>query len=255
VQITWIGSEGTTGLGAMEYLLADARLIPEGEERHYREKILRLPETYVAYEPPPDAPPVAPAPALRHGFLTLASFNNPAKLNEQVISLWARLLHRLPDARLVLKYRGLTDSRTFRRWTDIFAAHGITAPRLELQDWSPHAETLAEYQNIDLALDPFPFGGGATTCEALWMGVPVVTWPGSTVAGRHSLSFLSTIGLGDAVAADADEYVELVFRWGSDRERLAAVRSQLRERMAASPLCDGRRLANFLAGLFEEALT
>ena len=253
IQVTWAGYVGTTGLKAMDYLLADRYEVPPGAERHYRERVLRMPEGYVCYDPPIYAPPVATLPALDRGQVTLGCFNNPAKITPQVIEVWAKILRRLPGARLVLKYKGWNDRGVARRFTEMFVAHGIDPGRLELLGYSPHAELLAEYNRIDLALDPFPYNGGLTTCEALWMGVPVVTCPGETFASRHSLSHLSNVGLTETIARELDEYVELAVSLAGDLPRLAALRAGLRERMAASPLCDGKRFATNLASMLHEA--
>jgi predicted O-linked N-acetylglucosamine transferase (SPINDLY family) len=246
VQITWISYEGTTGLTAMDYILADRHLIPEGAEEHYCERVLRLPEVYVCYDPPAAAPEVGPLPAWNEGRVTFGSFNNLAKINPQVVAVWADILRRLPGARLVLKYRGLNDPGTRRHYTELFAAQGIEPSRLELLSWSAYAEMLAQYNQIDIALDPFPFAGGLTTCQALWMGVPVITCPGATFAARHSLSFLASVGLTETIARDLSHYVELAVELSSDLPRLAACRAELRGRLAQSPLCDGPRLARHL---------
>jgi predicted O-linked N-acetylglucosamine transferase (SPINDLY family) len=249
IQITWAGYVGTTGLQAMDYLLADRYEVPPGTERHYQERVLRMPDGYVCYDPPAYAPPVTALPALDRGHITLGCFNNPAKITPQVIEVWAQILHRLPGARLVLKFKGGSDSGVIRRFTETIAAQGIDPGRVELRGSSPHAEFLAEYQRIDLALDPFPYSGGLTTCESLWMGVPVITCPGETFASRHSLSHLSSVGLTETIARDLDEYVELAVSLAGDWPRLAALRVSLRERMAASPLCDGTRFATNFASL------
>ena len=252
VQITWIGYEGTTGLEAIDYLLADRYMVPEGAERYYRESVLRMPEGYLCYDPPDAAPPVSPLPSLSKGYTPFGSFNNPAKITSEVVAVWARILRRAPAARLVLKYRGLGDPNVKRRYLDLFAAHDIAPQRIELLPASSYAEYLATYHQIDVALDPFPFSGSATTCEALWMGVPVITCPGETFASRHSLSHLSNLGLTETIARDFDEYVELAASLAGDLPRLAALRGNLRQRMAASPLCQGKRFATNFASLLHD---
>jgi predicted O-linked N-acetylglucosamine transferase (SPINDLY family) len=248
--ITWIGYEGTTGLAAMDYLIADELLIPPGDESCYCEKVLRMPGGYVCYDPPRAAAEVGPLPAREPGGVTFASFNNLAKIGPEVIDLWAAILRRVPHARLVLKYRGLDRGSTRDRYAAEFVQRGIEAGRLELQGWSGYREMLALYNRVDIALDPFPFSGSVTTCEALWMGVPVITWPGATFAGRHSLTHLANVGLGETVARDPAHYVELAVELAGDRPRLTALRAGLRGRMAASSLCDGPRFAaNLMAVL------
>jgi predicted O-linked N-acetylglucosamine transferase (SPINDLY family) len=248
VQVTWIGYEGSTGLAAMDYILADSAVIPASEEAHYCERVLRLPDSYVCYDPPAAAPPVAAPPAPGRGYVTFGCCNNPAKVTAPVIELWSRILLQVPGSRLVLKYRGMDDPACAGRFREGFAARGIDAGRLELLGPSSYEEYLAHYGGIDVALDPFPFCGGVTTCEALWMGVPVVTCPGPTFAGRHSLSYLSSVGLAELVAGDPEQYVQVAVRLARDWPRLAELRAQLRTQMAGSPLCDGRRFAaNLLA--------
>ena len=252
IQITWLGYAATTGLAAMDYILADGHEIPPHFEAFYREKVLRLPNGYVCYDPPAHAPPVAPSPAAANGIVTFGSFNNPAKITPDVVALWSAILRQVPKSRLLLKYRGWADEPTRQRFIALFSAAGLEPDRVELQDWSSHAELLAQYSAIDLALDPFPYSGGLTTCEALWMGVPVITCPGETFASRHSLSHLSNVGLTETIARDFDEYVELAVALASDLPRLAALRAGLRGRMAASPLCDGKRFSANLLALLRE---
>jgi predicted O-linked N-acetylglucosamine transferase (SPINDLY family) len=212
-----------------------------------------MPDGYICYDPPAYAPTVTPLPATQRGYVTFGCFNNPAKITPHVIDVWARIFRRLPEARLVLKFKGWNDVGLTRRIAETFVAHAIDARRVEFLGHSPHAELLAEYGRIDLALDPFPYSGGLTTCEALWMGVPVITCPFETFASRHSLSHLANVGLKETIAHDLDEYVELAVSWGSDLPRLAALRERLREQMAASPLCDGKRFAANLTRLLHEA--
>jgi predicted O-linked N-acetylglucosamine transferase (SPINDLY family) len=169
-----------------------------------------------------------------------------------VVAVWAEILRRSPAARLVLKYRGLGDPTVKQRYLDLFAAHGVQPQRLELLPPSSYADYLAAYQQVDVALDPFPFSGSATTCEALWMGVPVITCPLETFASRHSLSHLSNVGLTETIARDLDDYVELAVSLAADLPRLAVLRAGLRQRMAASPLCDGKRFATRLMSILND---
>jgi protein O-GlcNAc transferase len=249
IQISWIGYEGTTGLEAMDYLLADHLMIPLGSERRYRERVLRMPDGYLCYDPPETAPPVEPPPALNNGFTTFGSFNNPAKITAEVVEVWATILRAAPSAHLLMKYRGLGDQAVRRRFLDLFVAQGVAPERLDMRPWSSYSDYLATYRDVDVALDPFPFSGSATTCESLWMGVPVITSPGDTFAGRHSLSHLTSVGLTETIALDLDTYVDLAVALAGDPARLTVLRSGLRERMAASPLCDGKRFASQLSSL------
>jgi protein O-GlcNAc transferase len=243
---------GTTGLRAMDFILADPSEIPPEAEAHYCERVLRLPHGYVCYDPPDYAPHVSALPALENQYVTFGSFNNPAKIGPQVVEVWARILRRSPQARLVLKYNGMDDPTLAARLAKMFADHGIDPCRVAFLGKSPHQELLAHYHGIDIGLDPFPYNGGLTTCEALWMGVPVITCPGATFASRHSLSHLSNVGLTETIARDWDEYVELAVSLASDQPRLAALRSGLRERMAGSPLCNGKRFATDLMSLLHD---
>jgi predicted O-linked N-acetylglucosamine transferase (SPINDLY family) len=253
VQITWIDSVGTTGLKAIDYLLADRHTFPPTAETGCVEQVLRMPDGSVCYDPPPEAPPVGPLPALARGQITFASFNNPAKIGPEVVQCWSQILSRVPGARLILKYAGFDDVGTVQHYRDLFAQHGVNASRLELRGRSPLADCLREYQEVDLALDPFPHTGGLTTCDALWMGIPVVTCPGDTFASRQGLSYLTTIGLSETIADTPERYVGLAVELAHDLPRLAALREGLRSRMAQSPLCDAQRFAANLLGLLRGA--
>ena len=244
IQVTWAGYVGTTGLKAMDYILSDRYQIPTGDERYYQEQVLRMPDGYVSYDPPDYAPPVSPLSALDQGHVTFGCFNNPNKITEQAIAVWARILNRVPESRLIFKYRGWNDSRLIQRTSEMFALNAIDANRLEFLGHSPHAELLAEYKRIDLALDTFPYSGGLTTCEALWMGIPVVTCPGETFASRHSLSHLSNVGLTETIAHDVEDYADRAVALANDLPRLKQLRASLRDQMANSPLCDGKRFAD-----------
>lgn len=243
VQVTWIGYAGTTGLPAIDYLFADRFHVPEGAEVHYPERVVRLPGIRFCYDPPDEAPPVGPLPALGAGHVTFGSFNNPAKITPEVVASWAEILRRVPNARLILKYRGLDDRGTSRRYLQMFADHKVAPAQIELRGWSAYAQMLAEYHEIDLALDPFPFCGAATSAEALWMGTPVVTCPLETFSSRQTLAILSSVGLTETVASDLSHYVDLAVGLARDLPHLANLRATLRNRLAISPLCDGPRFA------------
>ena len=247
VQATWIASEGTTGLATMNYLIADERLVPRSAEPHYTEQIVRLPGSYVSWNPPTSAPAVSELPALSGQPITFGSFNNPAKYHDGVIELWSQVLNAVPGSRMMLQYKHLSDLVLQSRLLELFQGHGIERSRLTFLDWQPYQEFLGNYGQVDIALDPFPFAGGATTCEALWMGVPVITKPGETYTSRHSLSYLHTLGLQELVASNDEEYVKIAVGLASDLPKLQQLRATLRSRMAASPLCNGAQCAQELA--------
>lgn len=252
IQITWLGYEGTTGLSAMDYILADRHEIPVEAEPYYCERVLRMPDGYVCYEPPAGAPAVSPLPALDRGYVTFGCFNNPKKINPQVIGVWSNILRQLPTSRLMLKYNGMSDPATIRRLSNEFTREGIDPARIDFVGYSPYPEHLLDYHAIDIALDPFPFSGGVTTCESLWMAVSVITYPGETFSSRHSLSYLSTIGLTETIARDFDDYAAIAVTLAQDLPRLAALRNNLRKQMAVAPLCDGPRVAEQLSKLLTQ---
>lgn len=239
VQLSWLGYFATTGLPVMDAVLLDNWHAPPGTETQFVEPIVRLPHGRFCYVPVPFAPnDVAPPAFEKNGAITFGCFNNTAKLNAQVIALWSRILAALPSSRLILKWRTLQDEALRASIGQAFAGHGIAPERIELRGASFHADLLKEYADIDIALDPFPFTGGLTSCEALWMGVPVVTWPQAQVVSRQTHAFLNAIGLPELSASDADDYVAIACGLAGDLPRLKALRGGMRERMRASPLCD-----------------
>jgi protein O-GlcNAc transferase len=252
VQACWLGYFGTTGLGAMDYLIMDEAAVPQGEERWYSEALVRLPYGRFCYAPPDYAPAPVDPPALRRGYATFGSFNNIAKLGPEVVNLWADVLRAAPGSRLLLKWKALDDASARRRLGEAFAGAGVGEERLELRGFSRHADMLAEYGEIDIALDPFPFGGGLTSCEALWMGVPVVTLPGDRPASRQTIGFLRHVGLEDCVAATPADYVARAAALAADPGRLMGLRQAMRPRMAASPLCDGAVFTPTLEAAFRQ---
>lgn len=250
IQASWLGYPSTTGLSAIDYLLMDAAAVPEGAERFCSEKVLRLPYGRFCYSPPSYAPDVID-PASRDGApITFGSFNNLAKIGPPVLELWASVMKATPGSRLVLKWRSLEDPLTRRRIGRAFGALGIAAERLEFRGSIPHVQMLDEYGGIDIALDPFPFCGGLTSCEALWMGVPVVTLPGERPVSRQTLGFLQVLGLQELAADSPDDYVRIATALAADPQRRAELRRTLRPLMAASPLCDPARFTPALEAAF-----
>jgi predicted O-linked N-acetylglucosamine transferase (SPINDLY family) len=255
VQATWLGYPNTTGLAAMDYRLTDAIADPPGlTDEFHSERLIRLPGGFLCYRPPDDAPPVVSPPVRDRGFVTFGSFNHPAKLSDATVEAWADLLERVPASRLLLKYRVFEDAATRRFHQDRFAAAGLSLDRLDLVGHIDDAQGhLAAYGRVDIALDPFPYNGTTTTCEALWMGVPVVTLAGTRHAGRVGASLLHRIGLGELVATDGLAYTAIAAGLAADADRLATLRSGMRERVGGSPLVDGAAFARSVEAAFREA--
>lgn len=250
VQVSWLGYFATTGLAAMDYLLADPWTVPVAEEAHFVETVWRLPESYLCFTPPAVDVPVAPLPALTAGHITFGCFNNLAKMNDAVVALWARVLRAVPESRLFLKTRQLDEASVRLSVIQRFAAHGIDAGRLILEEGATRAELLAAYHRVDIALDPFPYPGGTTSVEAVWMGVPVLTLAGDRFLSHIGESILQNAGLPDWIAIDAEDYVARAAIHAGDRQRLALLRKALRQQVLASPLFDAPRFARH----FETAL-
>ena len=240
VQVTYLGYPATTGLPEIDYRLTDEIADPPDQDQYYSEKLIRLSSCFLCFEPYSTSPEVAPLPVLKNGFVTFGSFNNLAKINDSVISVWASLLNNVPNSRLLIKNPSLTDSATAQRYLSLFVKHGISEERIELRGLAPSTEEhLDTYKLVDIALDTFPYNGTTTTCEALHMGVPVVTLKGSKHASRVSASLLAALDLGELVAASQDDYVSIAETLADSQNRLSEYRKTLRSRMAASSLSDG----------------
>ena len=250
VQASWLGYFATTGVAAMDYLIADPWTLPVSEEAHFTEKIWRLPETRLCFTAPDADVPIAPLPALAGGHVTFGCFNNLAKINDAVVALWARVLAAVPGSRLFLKARQLDEAALRHGVVARFAARGVEAGRLILEGAEPRAHYLAAYRRVDIALDPFPFTGGATSAEALWMGVPVLTLAGQSFLSRQGIGLLMNAGLPEWIASDADDYVARAAAHAGDLRQLAALHGGLRQQALASPVFDAARFA----GHFEAAL-
>ena len=245
IQVTWLGYPNTTGLQAIDYRLVDAVTDPVGEaDALASEALMRLESGFLCYGASKGAPEPTAPPYLQTGAVTFGSFNNPAKISAATVDTWATLLTRLPTARLLLKGKPFADAATRALFLARFGERGVAAERFELVAWLPGVAThLAAYHRVDIALDPFPYNGTTTTCEALWMGVPVVALRGDRHSGRVGASLLNQIGLPDLIANSVDEYVQIALELASNAQRLDDLRCSLRARVAASPLCDERAFA------------
>jgi protein O-GlcNAc transferase len=252
VQVTWLGYPNTTGLKAIDYRLVDAVTDPAGEADAWAsETLVRLKGGFLCYSGLRDGPEPTSAPYLRTGTVTFGSFNNPAKVSTATFDAWGKLLSRLPHARLILKGISFADAATRALFLDRLGERGVPAERVELLAWHPGpAEHLALYHRVDIALDPFPYNGTTTTCDALWMGVPVITLQGHRHAGRVGASLLTQVGLTDLIANSIEEYVELALALAGNPGRLDALRRTLRRRMAASTLCDEGAFASKMEAAF-----
>ncbi len=247
VQIAhFLGHGYTSGLSVMDAFLADKELAPAGAEQYFSEPLIRLPRIPISYTPPAGMPPVSPLPALKRGHVTFGHFGRVVRINEQVVAVWARILGAVPRSRLVLNTVAFMDEEVCRRYRAMFAAHGITADRLDLVFTTPQPKTWEAYAGIDISLDPFPHNGGTTTIEAAWLGVPSISLRVRPSVGRFGASILAAIGLEDWAADTIDDYVANAVARAKDIDALAILRAGLRQRMQASPLCDARGLAHVL---------
>jgi protein O-GlcNAc transferase len=256
VQITYLGYPDTTGLQTIDYRLTDALADPIGQtECFHTEQLLRLPRTFLCYWPTPAAPEVSPLPSQSGEPFTFGSFNALAKITPPMIDLWSKILHATPSSRLIIKsHSGLTESSARRRILDIFASCGISENRLDLHSQTQSLKShLDLYQRIDLALDTFPYHGTTTTCEALWMGVPVVTLAGNRHVSRVSVSILANAGLVLFIAQTPEQYVTIAAQAARDPAALAKLRSSLRQTLRDSPLLNGRQFARNVESAYRQA--
>lgn len=243
VQVTWLGYPNGTGMESVDYRIVDPVSDPVGPtDAHAVEMLVRLPAPFLCFRPPAAAPPVVPLPAGATGAVTFGSFNKLSKITDGTVALWAEVLRRVPDARLLLKDRPLSDPSTAALMRARFAAAGIDPTRLDLVGFIKDAAGhLAAYNRIDIALDPHPYNGTITTCDTLWMGAPLVTLAGGRHAARVGASLMSAIGLPELVAATPDRYAAIAAELAGDLSRLMRLRMGMRERVRASALCDEAR--------------
>jgi len=254
VQATWLGYPDTTGMPVMDYRLTDDIADPVGEsDQYHTERLVRLPQGFLCYTPPDGSDDMSPLPALNQGWVTFGSFNNLSKVNEQVVKVWSRVLSLVPRSTLLLKSKPLTDEGVRRRYLEMFSMCGISAGRILFEGYTRTTqEHLSLYNRVDIGLDPFPYNGTTTTCEALWMGVPVVTLKGDRHSARVGASILTRVGLEELISTTESDYVEAAVALAEDLERLKALRVQMRDRLKGSPLCDAPSFASSLEGAYQK---
>jgi protein O-GlcNAc transferase len=249
VQVTYLAYSGSSGLTTMDYRLSDSYLDPPGEDESvYSEETIRLPETYWCYQPVVDLP-LQPLPALEKGFITFGCLNNFSKVNEPLLSLWARVLAAVPRSRLLLHtYEGSHRQRVLEQ----MQREGIDPERVSFAGKVPLTDYFKRYQSIDIALDTLPYGGGTTTCDTLWMGVPMVSLAGKTAVGRAGSSILSVVGVPELIARTPEQYIQIVTDLAGDLPRLVELRRALRSRMQESPLMNAPRFARNIEAAYRQ---
>ena len=251
IQMTYIGYPNTTGLPAIDYRITDWIADPEGVDDDYTETLIRLPGCFLNYAIPAHAPPVKPGPCEERGHVTFGSFNNFAKINPKLLALWAEVLHAVPDSRILFKSTSSADPTAQKVIRNELECLGIDTARVTFSAFKPTAQDhLDVYNEIDIALDTFPYNGTTTTCEALWMGVPVITLRGDRHVSRVGASLLSTIGFPAGIAEDKDEYVTTARLLAENPGLLGTARRNLRSTIMRSSLCDNRGHAATLEQAF-----
>lgn len=252
VQASWLGYFATTGLDEIDYFITDPVVLPDGAEAELVERPKRLPDCFLCLAPPDLEIDVAPPPVRLNGHFTFGSFNFSSKINDEVIAVWARILNAVPGSRLFLKSGPLGFPAAAERIVSGFAKHGVASDRLIIEPSSARPEYFQAHNRVDLCLDPFPYTGGTTTIDALWMGVPTLTLRGDSLIGRQGESILRNVDLADFVTRDKDAYAARAIELATKPQMLADLRSVLRDRLLASPLCDSAKYGAALAGLFRE---
>ena len=252
IQVTWLGYPNTTGLSSIDYRLTDIIADPIGEADELNsETLLRLPNGFQCYQGNENIPVSIELPQKRLEKITFGSFNNISKITTTVIKTWSKILLAIPTSRLVLKLPKLDDNKSY--YNELFIQEGILKERIEFYQPTPSIEEhLSLYNTIDICLDPFPYNGATTTCEALWMGVPVITLLGNNHVGRVGASILTNIGLTDFIAHDIKDYIDLAVKMSANTKVITELRAGLRERMKKAPLCDAHSFARDIEMVYQD---
>ena len=246
IQVAWLGYFATTGLAEMDYLIADHVGVPEANRTHFTEQVWYLPETRLCFSPPDTELPVAALPAINNGYVTFGCFQNLSKVSEVVLATWADALKAVPDSRLRWQCKQFDDAPVADQIRQRFEQLGIAPDRLSLQGGTTRETYLAAHGEVDLLLDTFPYPGGTTTCEALWMGVPTLTLAGDTLLSRQGASMLTAAGLPDWIADSREEFISMAVSLSGDVTALSVLRAGLRDQVRVSPLFDAPSFAHNL---------
>lgn len=248
----WFNMYATTGISAYDYLIGDDHVIPPEEEKFYSEKIVRVPGSYLTFEVTYPVPDVADPPCLSTGAITFGCLASQYKITNEVVDAWTRILEQVPNSSLLLKNSTLGSASVRQFVQDLFSRRRISPDRIHLQGPSDHFQFLETYAQIDIALDTFPYNGGTTTTEAIWQGVPVVTFHGDRWVSRTSASLLHSASLGDLVAQQLDDCISLAVRLANSPDRLLDLRRNMRSRLRASPVCDTQSFAQNMERLYTQ---
>lgn len=246
IQITWLGYFATTGVAEIDYILVDRTGVPETQQTQFSESVFYLPDTRLCFSPPSAAPPVAPLPALCNRHITFGCFQNLAKINDGVLNAWGEIFHRMPTGRLYVQSPQLGVPDADNEFLTRLARQGIERTRVTLKGAQHRSDYLAAHGKVDIILDTFPYPGGTTTCEALWMGVPTVTLGGNSLLERQGASLMSAAGLSDWIATDEENYIDKATTLAADTAKLDQLRQRLRQQAQSSPLFDAQRFAKTL---------
>ncbi|MGV3615621.1 MAG: tetratricopeptide repeat protein [Fimbriimonas sp.] len=250
-QATWIGYFGTTGMRQMDYIICDEFVVPEAEERYYTERPARMPGCMYVFQPPKLDVPVGPLPMLAKGTPTFGCFNNTAKITPAVVALWCEVLRAIPEATMILNRWPFATAEVREHFWSLFEANGVDRARVDLRATKGRQAYFESYRDVDVMLDTFPFGGGTTTSEALWMGVPVVSLPADRLVGHMTETVVHAVGLPEILVSNPEEFVSMAIGLVGDPEGLASMRAGLREQVESSPLCDLPAFAQRLERLYE----
>ncbi|MBK20114.1 MAG: hypothetical protein CMM52_14875 [Rhodospirillaceae bacterium] len=252
VQASWMGYLSTTGLDAIDYYIGDDVHTPAEFEEHFSESVFRLDRSLTCFDPPADAPTVGPLPAATSGAITFGCFGNPGKITDFCLSVWADLLKSVDGSRLILRYQGYEDSEVRASFKKRFSEAGIEPERVTLEGSADFHSVLETYNRVDIALDTYPYSGTMTTMEALWMGVPVITLAGDRTLSRQAAGQLHAAGYSEFVANSTESFLGIATSLVGDIDRLSSYRSEMRDRLKGSSLCDSEGLAKALEVAYRE---